>query len=280
MKLKAPARVGRWLIGGICLFFLVYKLSTLRLESVVLDPVHLCLAIGLVLLFMPLNWLLEAERWRVSLQGEHLSSREALRIVLAGQALNWGIPFSLGDAAARISAATQKWQSVSAVLLNRTVMLLITGLLGFISLYYFFQFSTHWLVIGVFVLSIAGYIGFQFIVKSGFAERMVLQVILLSLIRYAVFFFQFHVLIRFFNPELGSLVIIHGICWIFLFRSFIPALFGNFGVREAGALLFFEGLVANPSQILLPCLLIWLINLVIPSIYGFWAFMRPNLSAS
>jgi len=96
----------------------------------------------------------------------------------------------------------------------------------------------------------------------------------LSVIRFAVFFFQFYVLLAAFNPALTMHLILAGVGWVFLFRSVVPSLFGNLGVREAGALLFFEAHVSDMMLILVPSLLIWLINTVAPSVLGLYFLLK------
>ena len=97
---------------------------------------------------------------------------------------------------------------------------------------------------------------------------MWIQVLALSLLRYVIFTFQFYLVLSLFLPELAWYLILLGIGWIFLFRSVIPSFLGNFGVREASAIVFFQAYVPDVSIVLIPCLIIWMINTVIPSILG------------
>lgn len=213
---------------------------------------------------MPLNWILEAMKWQRSVSEEQLSFGRALQAVLCGLALNWVVPFTLGDAGGRLWNLQERRSGVMALAVNRMISLGITGVFG-----------------GVSVLAYFGYVSFDKVLQALSAAVVLLigvgwwgmkatyrPVLRVALLRYAVFTFQFYLLIEAFFPDLNFALILSGIGWIFLFRSFIPSIFGNFGVREASALLYFEHYLPDSERILVPCLLIWMINTVIPSLVG------------
>jgi hypothetical protein len=132
------------------------------------------------------------------------------------------------------------------------------------------------LVLAVGLLAIVGWLLTLFLK----GRRVVIQrdvlggLLVLSMLRYAVFTFQFYVLLSAFNPALSFSLLVAGVGWIFLFRSVVPSLFGNLGVREAGALLFFEAHVPDMMLVLVPSLLIWLINTVAPSVLGLYFLLK------
>lgn len=231
--------------------------------------------IGVVLLLMPLNWWLEARKWRLLLPNESLTDQQALETVLRGLALNWVLPFTTGDAASRLAPLQNKTSGIWALLANRTSLLLVTAAFGVygVSVYLKGQESaTMWMTAALPVCWAGWY--FLFRKKVPVAH----QLMALTLLRYAVFTLQFWMLLYTFLPHLPTSILLAGIGWIYLFRTFLPALLGNFGVREASALVFFEPLVAQASLILLPCLLIWLINTVLPSLLGLVVLLRNGLA--
>ncbi len=224
--------------------------------------VTLVLILGVVILLMPVNWYLESERWRISVPRDQLSSRQAFRIILSGLALNWAMPFTTGDAFARISPSKDWKKTTVALAVNRAVMLTITLVFGVCSVIFFLKLHEAYMLVPIVSLSIL-----LVVVGSNLLTTQHLRIMLISLFRYLIFTLQFFILFHYFNPDLGLQVILLGIGWIFLFKTTLPSIFGNFGVREAGALLFFEGLT-SPGAILMPCFLIWGINQVLPSIVG------------
>jgi hypothetical protein len=260
-----------WVIRGVifltCIGFIGYKLQGVSFEWPKMDAT-LILILGIVILLMPLNWYLESERWRISVPQDQLSSGEAFRVILSGLALNWAMPFTAGDAFARISPSKDWKKTAVALAVNRVVMLSITLLFGVCSVIYFFRILEAYRLVLIVSLSIL-----LVVVGSNLLTTQHLRIMLISLFRYLIFTLQFFILFHYFNPDLGLQVILLGIGWIFLFKTALPSVFGNFGVREAGALLFFEGLT-SPGAVLVPCFLIWGINQVIPSILGALAMLN------
>lgn len=221
-----------------------------------------------VFILMAVNWVLEAERWRISIPEEAISLHQSLQAVLAGQALNWVIPFTLGDAGGRLAPLQYKRKSAVALLINRVIMLSITSIYGGIACLYYFDLLSN----GIIIFCVFCCVGIAWLILYKRHQQQVLvefrKVFFISVFRYAIFALQFFLVIQLFIPELPALHILLGIGWIFFFRSLIPGLFGNFGIREASALVFFESSLSDPYLIVLPCSLIWVVNAVIPSLVG------------
>jgi len=155
-------------------------------------------------------------------------------------------------------------------------MIVITLAFGLVSTMFFLRD-----LIGIQMTPSNAYLSLVFLLLlSGFLTNRWFKVSLsyfgLSVLRYAIFTVQFTVLIHVFLPEIALDVAMLGVGWTFLFRTVIPSLFGNFGVREASAMMFFEPLVNDMTLILFPCLLIWFINTVVPSIFGAFALLSLN----
>lgn len=255
-----------------CLVLISDKLAGTDIHFPAIEP-GFVLMMTLALILMPVNWILESEKWRMLVPQERLTPADSFKVVLRGLALNWIVPFTAGDAIARADGSSDLRKSAASILINRVSMLTVTLLFGGLSVAYYLHFELEYLVMGV-----AFFVTSLLILTYAYSGN-VFSVSLLTLLRYFVFTLQFYLLISYFNPTLTGEIILLGIGWIFLFRTVIPALFGSLGVREASALVFFEGLT-DPSLILLPCLLIWIINQVIPSILGtlFILAYRPRLA--
>ncbi|MFY0600461.1 MAG: flippase-like domain-containing protein [Cyclobacteriaceae bacterium] len=284
---KALAQFVKTVILVLCFGFIFNKLSEVELDfSAFFFPTFLPIFL-IVLLLMPVNWCLEALRWQISLPEEKIPFRESLKIVLRGLAMNWMLPFATGDLTSRITESRGKKISMVALGYNRLTILFITVVYGAFSiafftesndaLYYLAPLLSVLLLVLILIISRNSFLGLptQFL-NSFIAWR----VVLLTLLRYCIFTLQFYLLISFFNPDLSSFIVTMGIGWVFMFRSFIPSLFGNLGVREASSILFFQPYIEDLSLIMLPCLLIWLINTVIPSLVGVIPIItfRPKLS--
>lgn len=260
-----------WLVKivatGACLWLIITHLSESSFPpgSLLLSAQHIKW-VALTLVLMPLNWYLEVEKWRLSVPDEHLTFREALSGVLSGLALSWVVPFTLGDLSGRLATVSNHKKSGFALLIIRSVSLGLTMAFGGYALLFYFGFPSLY-----YVLVVVGLLVMFLILRKLYGTNqkgLFAKITGLSVARYLVFTLQFFVIIWAFLPTLPVHIILLGIGWVFLFRSVVPSLFGNFGVREASALLFFESYLDQPSLILLPCLLIWLINTVIPSLVG------------
>lgn len=255
------------LITVACLYFIYEKLSETHPApgELALATDHFYL-IGIVLLLMPLNWYLEAERWRLSVAHESLSLRQSVVAVLTGQALNWVLPFTLGDIGGRLAVVKNVKKSALALLVIRLLSLAITLCFGSYAVIYHFQLGVPLVAVGLVTFVLLAYVLMR--IYGSDQQLVYYQIVGLTFLRYVVFTAQFVWVIMAFLPELPLSVIVPGVGWIFLFRTVVPSLFGNFGVREASALVFFENILPVPGLILVPCLVIWIINTIIPSLAG------------
>ncbi len=224
-----------------------------------------------LLALMPINWLLEALRWKISMKEGKVTFSESLKRVLSGLALNWVIPFTLGDASSRLVGVTNYKKSAIILLKNRLIMFSITLIFGTFSLLYYFHLLIPIVIFGL--VSLASVSAVWFYHKVGLRSDNSF-ILIISLIRYVVFTFQFVLLMAVFLPHIQWLVLLLGVGWTFFFRTLIPSLFGNFGIREASAFVFFEPLVLDMHYVLIPCLLIWLVNTVLPSLVGVLMIFR------
>ena len=118
-------------VSAICLWFVLNKLKSSEYPpgELLLDS-SLLPVFCLVLLLMPLNWYLEIQKWRFSIANEELSFKEGMHAVFAGLALNWVLPFTLGDVGARLSNVKNYKQSGIALMLTRVISIGITSLIS------------------------------------------------------------------------------------------------------------------------------------------------------
>ena len=266
-------QVLKYPVAAACAWYIYSKLSGLSFDLQSLDLKGLTWLFVSVFALMLVNWLIEARRWQISITFESITFTEALRAVLAGLSLNWVFPFTLGDLGGRLAGRQSKKESLFAIGVNRMIILSITLLYGGLSLIFFLGSGYWWLIVMVFlVLFILIFLITKTNILGKSAEfispSLLLYLSAITIFRYAIFTFQFYLLLRFFNSDLASLIIVMGIGWVFLFRTIVPSILGSIGVREASAIVFFEPYVAEVQLVLIPCLLIWLINTVVPSLTG------------
>ena len=265
------------LFGG-CLYFIITKFrdQSFSLGEIVW-PDSFGMVLGLVGILMVINWYLEALRWKVSIQSfEPITIKKAWQTILSGLALNWVLPLTTGDLLARISQQQDKYQTTSAAMLNRGIMLcftLILGIYGMSNVAMVYKVNGWFTLLLIFSYPIIRWL-FKKSLDRFFAyfrnidRTTLIRIMGLSLARYLVFVFQFYLLLVAFLPDLPSDLLLAGIGWVFLIRSALPLFFGGVGVREASGIVFFDPYVSDLQLIVIPIFLIWMINTVLPSLVG------------
>jgi hypothetical protein len=214
-----------------------------------------------VLLLMPVNWLLEARQWQLLTWQKHrFSLFSSYEIVLQGILFNWIIPFTGGDVLARLQPMHDKLAAGKALLINRATSSIVTATFFIIGGTYYFFGSKYLDYATVAVLSV-------FLISYFIFQRH-RRVFTLSIARYVVFSLQLAILFAVFVPSLDVFAVIAAISWIFFFRTFVPSLFGALGIRELSAVMFFDAMTINPAPVILATLILWLVNIVIPSLAG------------
>ncbi|MEO9476394.1 MAG: hypothetical protein ABJG41_12705 [Cyclobacteriaceae bacterium] len=270
-----------------CCWFIYARLSGVGINFGAIDFREFKSTLAVVLLLMPVNWLLEAWRWQLSVPFENISLSHSLAVVLRGLTLNWVVPFTAGDLGSRTMQVAHRGRTLMSVGFNRLVILLVTVMYGGAAVFFFLHQGSwsYYIILAVAVLiSLAVWIVWRkqlFGVSLDFlSSRLAFFISLITILRYAVFTFQFFLLFHFFVPELSAEVVFMGIGWVFLFRTVVPSVMGQIGIREASSIVFFEAYTDRIDLIVLACLIIWLINTIIPSILGLIPLIRvkPKLA--
>ena len=95
------------------------------------------------------------------------------------------------------------------------------------------------------------------------------KVLFLSMLRYSVYSFQFFLLIRFVNIDISLFQSLTMSALSFLSMSIIPTIaLTEIGVRGSVAIYFFGFLSDNAIGIMTASFALWIINLVVPAIFG------------
>ncbi|EMR00759.1 hypothetical protein ADICEAN_04122 [Cesiribacter andamanensis AMV16] len=257
--------------------------------------------VGLALLLVPLNWLLEALKWQVlvrRIQAASLGS--SCQAVLAGLSLGLLTPRSLGDYAGRllVHGSQHKVRMLGVVLLNRLVQSLSTflgGLLGIliliVTLGLWQSQELVWLLLPsllglLALLGLMGPLRQRLLLRlqqwvgekwlrwltplTEYSVRELLLVNAWGLLRYGVFSFQFVCLLWWAGIVLPLGLLLAGVAATFLIKTLVPAfnLLSDLGVREFSALLIFSLLEQPQAEVVAASLLLWFLNICLPSLAG------------
>jgi len=240
---------------------------------------------------LPVNWLLEGLKWQVIAADANLTLKQAMKGVILGLTLDNVLPLGTGAISGRVILLTEqkRIKAIPGILVGQVIQSLITfsfGLYGFWLVWQKASSLFHWQpiysfsLIGISLIVVLSVIFWQ--AKIGkflsplwqYSIREWVIVFTFSLTRYLVFLLQFMLLANIFAPELDLALIFACATWLFAARTFMPKISNleSLGIR-ALAVVFFMNLFGQPvSGVLLAVIILWFINLAIPSIIGLTFF--------
>lgn len=271
---------------------------------------YLPLLVGVVLL-MPVNWLIETKKWVVLLQPiQQLPVFQALRVVLIGLTGSLFTPNRIGEYGGRLFLLEpqKRYQAVYATLLGACSQWIVLILLGWWALV--LAFYQQWLpleAINLQWLLILGGLGSAFLLGCYFNLKSLLQWVstwkwaskwtaplqntpfhyyhkkLLwaalgyALLRSLTYSMQYVGLLYFFGYESSTLIMLVGVLIVYLLQTGIP-LPPSTGLLARGniALFIFGSLQpqAWSSSILAATFSLWLLNVILPALWGAWLLVR------
>jgi uncharacterized membrane protein YbhN (UPF0104 family) len=253
-----------------------------------------------VFLLLFVNWLLEAVKWKFLVSKvEEISSFKAVESVFCG--LTWAVftPNRIGEYGGRVFflQPDKRGRGIVAMTVGSAGQIVLTNVLGGIGLIWFIHrfFSlTEWVgyaitfIIILFCLFIIIFF-FNIQLLNNLLQRIPLlrslrhyfevftyyttgdlvRVFILSLSRFAVFTFQYYLVIHLLVPSLAAHEIVLMVFIILFVQSSIPSVnLLDVGVRGITATYFFGYLTNQDIAILAASACIWLVNLIIPAILG------------
>lgn len=265
----------------------------------------------LVLFLFLVNWSLEALKWNILSQNLQKNSFFAvLKAVFASVSVGLFTPQIVGD------LFSQKYylnvennsESFSIVFIARTSQFMITifyGALAFFTFQFIQPIETNFLNIYLFIIIITLISVFIFFIiikiPTSFIPTWIskyfdlkqfitfinkiqwqthLKIIGLSWLRFVIFSSQYILLLFIFGVDIQQITVILNIWLTFFVKSILPTLnfLNELGVREATAIYFFEKTNIAAEPVLLASLLLWIINIILPSIIGLFVINSTKKS--
>ncbi len=239
---------------------------------------------------MPVNWAFEAVKWKMLARSiSHLSFFQAYKGVLTGLGLGFITPHGLGDYLGRIGQLEEKNRThlIGAVLVSRLSQMVVTGVAGLWGVYVLFGIRMILIVSGVGIVAVVALfcirkLGpfvslrlFKIEKLKPYLDVMIkynrldlLKALGYSLLRYTVFSLQFLFMLEMFLPKVSLSLKFAGISWIFLSKSVLPTFnfLSDLGVREASAIFFFEKYKVAVEPVIAASLMLWLTNILLPTL--------------
>jgi hypothetical protein len=301
------------ILVGIASFLIVYfrlkgdltteNLALLR-ESVF--SIYSIILLFITLILIPVNWGLESYKWKIITEPiEKINYLTATKSVYSGICLGNLAPGRATEFIAKIIFFKPENRPQITVLhfINGMFQLSVTYLVGFIALAFkmnsfgenylwiaYTAISTAALVILVFIISLFKIdVVLDFIsqriskkhkhtskLEYQFTRKQLLLLFGFSLIRYFVFFIQMVLIMQLFAGTMDMNVIL-GIALYFLITTTIPMIsFLEAAIRAAVAIVVFKGTGLSNAALALSSVVVWLINIIIPSIAGYFILVKQN----
>ncbi len=259
--------------------------------------------ISFLIILSIFNWFFEILKWKnLVLTVQKISFKDALEQSLGGLTASLITPNRIGEYGAKAIYFTKGYRK-RIVLLNlignmsQMTITTIFGITGFIVFVNRYQIDVNYYKITKFgvillLLSLFTVLGvkqkrykikcfttdkiFNFIKSLSSKTRF--YVVLFSLIRYCIFSFQFYYLLTIFGVEVDYSKAMMVITSMYLLASIVPSItFFDVVIKGSVAVFLFNYVGVNELTILSITTLMWLLNFVIPSLFGSYFVLDFNL---
>jgi len=249
---------------------------------------------------MFLNWFLEALKWKFLVgRIEKISTWKAVESVFCG--LTWAVftPNRIGEFGGRVFflSPRKRIMGVIAMSVGTIGQLVVTNVLGsiallcfvirFVALNPFIEFGLGFLVIVFCAFFLLFYFNIRWVygllIKIKFLKRFkrfiiifsrynypyILRVLIYSLSRYLIYTTQYLLIIHFLVPEIEAPDMVMILFVFYFIQSALPSLdLLDIGVRASVATYLFAFVTKQEIAIMAAFASIWMINLIIPAIFG------------
>ena len=294
MLIKLPSKIGLIIKVAIVFIALLYILSRFILMDggnlsfptfLIALRVHPFLFYGTILL-MPLNWFLESLKWKNAAgRAIDISLSNALMGVLAGVTIGLATPNRIGEFVGRVFMV-KGGDRIQLLLLSsvpsfaQVLVTIMLGLIGFVLHPELAGLATIDLILlfaGVFLVFSLPFI-FRFIpykwlknivVLRLFPRRLFARILLLSFLRYAVYVFQFCLILSFYGIVLNLELALVCIVISYFIVTIIPTFsFTEVFIRGGIAGIVFSNAGVTFNLAFAAAVTLWIINVAIPALIG------------
>lgn len=287
---------------GVLYFFVqqVLRIEFRHFQSIYLSQPFYLIA---VVLLLPVNWGLELLKWQRILKANHIdySLKALFQSLFSGVTTGIITPNRIGNFIGRMIFFKGKvrGQLILGTLYSNFSQFLVTllfGAIGFILLKeILFQAYGATIVntsIVISILSLMFYFAVPIVPLSNFrflnkklniliqfqkvSTKLIFPLLLFSSLRYLVFSIQFLFMLMAFGAA-ASFNLYAGILLLYLVSTLTPSLFfGKLLIRETAGLIILSLFINNSAIIVISSLLLWFVNLGIPSLLGLLFILRKK----
>lgn len=255
----------------------------------------------LVLVMSFANWFTEAIKWHYLLRVIYpINLLRSVSSVLTGLAITIIIPYRVGSFIGRVwhFPKDKRYEGALASIYGGLAQLFVTVIMGLFALalghHYLSNFPMNYISIFSYVLlALVSFVYFfptlfimlvkkispiknlsnAFEILREYSINQKLFVLALSALRYLIFLLQYYLLLKIFNVDISLGEIFLPIGLVFFVLSVVPTLLFGIGLRETAALIILGPIITSEASILVASLILWLVNMILPSIAGAFVFM-------
>ena len=249
--------------------------------------------IFMALTLMLFNWGIETYKWNFLIKKiVELSFFKAFKIVITGITISLITPNRIGEIPGRVYLLNRKSRNRDLIWLTTMgsfTQLVCTVLFGGIGLMFTYEYFHSYLSSKMLIVLFTTFllITLLFFAIPFFARKIkslkkllsekalqvsgvdILQVQLISVLRYFIFFFQYLLILWAFNINVFEIEEIMLIPVCFFVASIIPTiLLSEIGVRSSVAIFIFGMVSDNTMAIVLSSVVLWTINIALPGLLG------------
>ena len=266
-----------------------------------------------IICMTPLNWGLEAIKWKTAMQPFTIDLRNSLRSVLSGVTIGLITPARLGEYAGRmlyIPNDQRVWSGLATLRcsLAQSTITFSAGILSLLWISTNQEFSFLGidpkliLVLSVVLLVLTIFIYLRIDLVLPWINRIVelfrnrlgmtiqthtdrisvsiyhqMQILSYAVIRYLVYLSQYALMLLVFGFDQSLLSIAAGISLVFLVQSLVPVpAVAKVFARTGAAAAIFSLLGYENLEVILASLLLWVINLLLPALCGLVLLLRKE----
>jgi len=311
---KIIANLLKLAIGVFCFFIIYSKIKheftseKIEILSQTAFSLRGFICIALCVLLIPLNWGIESYKWMlITAPVQKLSFKNASKSVYSGVCLGNLAPGRATEFVAKILFfKIENRAKITALhFLNGMFQLSITIFAGLLALLFQvnnFGGNSAWMIyatssIGVLIIIalIVSIYKLDWILNLvtkkinkqndlgdfhyQFTGKLIIQLFGFSLIRYIVFFIQFILIISMLHANWLPVSVFMSMALYFLITTTIP-MFSviEAAVRAAIALIVFKDSGISNTALALSSVLIWLVNIIFPSIVGYYFLVKQQFN--
>ena len=300
------------LLIGVISFWIIYsRLSHIphlkeQLLQWIKEP-EMYFMLFLVFMLMPINWGIESLKWKlVTHQIESITYFTSVKAVLTGICIGNIAPGRAMEFLAKIYYFKAHHRPSITILhfINGMFQMLITVSVGLMAIVYKLNNGSQ-STVTVYLALITGIcmvlfffwaiLNVTFIQRKlqfikwfknidtthllQFTKSLILQLISLSIIRYAVFTTQFYLIYHALTPQSIPFEVFMSVAAYFTITSIIPMISViEPAIRAAIAILVFNSVYDNEATVVLSSTLVWIINVVVPSAIGYAIILKEKIN--